>query len=263
MTQMIIWTPRGDVSAIIANSNNLVATTDPGASNDTPQGYAIGSVWFNTTAMRWWECQSPAAGAAVWVFSGAAYNNSGTNPASEVTQFGSGTAIMGAEGNITGGRIISSAGVNPGATGVDSVLAVYSLPANSFDLALRGINIVAQGSLAANANTKRVKLYYNCTTAVVGSTVTGGTVVCDTGAVTGSGVGWSVETNVYKYGAAASNTQIALHVSAQAGSTVGPLISPVLVTATESAPILVAVTGNATTTATDIAFNFLELNGMN
>jgi len=263
MSQMVIWTPRGDVSVIIANVNNLTATADPGASNDITQSYGIGSIWYNTTALRWWECQSAAAGAAVWVFSGAAYNNGGTNPPSETTQFGAGTALMGAEGNLTGGRIVSSAGVSPAGTGGDYVIAVYSMPANSFDVALRGVNIIAQGSVAANGNTKRIKLYWGCTTAVVGSLVTGGTVVCDTGAVTTNGAGWSVESNVFKYGAAGSNTQIALHVSAQVGNTVGPLLSPSLVAASESGAILIAVTGNATTTATDILFNFLEMNGMN
>ena len=263
MTQMTIWTPKGDVPAIIANYNNLTATTDPTSANDQTQYYGLGSVWFNTTAQRWWECQSAAAGAAVWVFSGAAYSNGGTTPSSEVAQFGSGAATMGAEGNIVGGRFVVPAGVTPAGTGGDYVLAVFALPANSFDQALRGINIVAQGSVAANGNTKRVKLYYGCTAAVVGSPVSGGTVVCDTGAVTTSGAGWSVESNIYKYGAPGSNTQQAFHVSAQVGLTVGSLLPPSLVTATESGPVLIAVTGNATTAATDIAYNFLEINGMN
>ena len=265
MTTQRVLCAGSDATALLAIGNNLTATTDPGASNDNTQGYGVGSVWINTTstALRWWECISAATGAAQWSFGGAAYGSGGSSPASEATQFGSGTATMGAEGNIIGGRYVVSAGVNPGATGADNVLAVYTLPANSFDAALRGLNIVANGSVAANGNNKRIKLYYGCTAAVVGSTVSGGTVICDTGTVTTSGAGWSVEANVYKYGAVGSNTQMAFHVSAQVGLTVGTLLAPSLVTATESAGIIIAVTGNATTTATDITYNFLELNAMN
>jgi hypothetical protein len=154
---------------------------------------------------------------------------------------------------------LSGAGINPGATGADNVLAVFSLPANSFDIAGRGINIVAQGSVANNTNSKRMKLYFGCTTAVVGSTVTGGTVVADTGAyTTANAVGWALEANVYKYGAAGSNTQLGLHQAAQIGATVGSLLAPASLTATENAAILIAVTGNAATTATDIVLYFFE-----
>lgn len=262
MTQTSIWTDRnGQIPAIIASFNNLTATTDPTSSNDGTQGFSIGSVWFNATLSRWWECQSAAIGAAVWIFSGAAYANGGSNPASEVTQFGLGSALMAEEGNIV--RQANSTGISPALTGADVVVAVYSMPANSFDAAGRGLNLLAMGSFAANANTKRLKLIFNATTAVVGSAVTGGTTICDTGAVTTNGQGWCLEANVFKYGSAGSNTQLGIHQSAQTGGTVSPLLAPSVITAVESGPILIAVTANATTTATDILFNFLEINAMN
>lgn len=190
---------------------------------------------------------------------------SGSEPSSTLTQFGSSTATFPEEGNVN--RQVSGAGINPGGTGTDNVLAVYSLPANAFDGLAgtnRGISITAAGSVANNVNSKRIKLYIGCTTAVVGSAVTGGTVIADTGAYTTTGAaGWEIAANVFKYGITNSNTQLALHTSAQIGSTVGAILVPTLLTMTENAAILIAVTGNAGTTATDIIFNWLEINAMN
>jgi hypothetical protein len=46
---------------------NNVATTNPGVGNDGTQGYAVGSLWFNSTLGGMWVCKSAATGAAVWV----------------------------------------------------------------------------------------------------------------------------------------------------------------------------------------------------
>ena len=165
------------------------------------------------------------------------------------------------EGNVYR-EVVSSR--NPGGTAGDYVVGVYSIPAYSFDISGRGINIIAQGSVANNTNSKRIKLYFGCTSAVVGSAVSGGTVIADTGAYTTTGAaGWAIEANVFKYGAAGSNTQLALHQSAQIGATVGSLSVPTALTASESATVLVAVTANAGSTATDIIYNFFEINAMN
>jgi len=242
------------------NGNNTTATTDPGAGNDNSQGYFAGSLWVNTTNGRVWIAQSVATGAAAWAL--AVVPGSGVEPSSNLEQFGAGTATILAEGNVS--RQISSAGIIPGATGADNVLAVFSIPASSFDIAGGGVGVTAQGSFGATANNKRLKLVFNPATAVVGSTVgAGGTTIADTGTVATSGGGWSLQANVFKYGANGSNTQIGLHQQAQIGNAVAALLAPSLITATESAAILVAVTGNATTAASDIVFNFLEVNAMN
>ena len=241
--------------------DNLVATADPAVSNDNTQDYGPGSLWLNSATMRVWMCLTNATGAAVWALDGV-QPGVGIEPSSMITQFGSGTATFPEEGNIN--RQISSAGVTPGATGADNVLAAFSLPANSFDQAGRGLSITAQGSFGATGNNKRIKIIFNPSTATVGSTVgSGGSTVADTGTVTTNGGGWSIQANVFKYGAAGSNTQIGLHQQAQIGGAVAALLAPSLVTATESAAINVAVTGNATTATTDIVFNFLEINAMN
>jgi hypothetical protein len=54
--------------AVVASKakNNLVATTDPGVSNDATQDYGKGSQWLNTSTGALWECTDPTAGAAVW-----------------------------------------------------------------------------------------------------------------------------------------------------------------------------------------------------
>ncbi len=180
--------------------------------------------------------------------------------ATENEFFGNGSASFGLEGNIS---CQPSAGINPAATGADNVLAVFSIPANSFDQSGRGIAISAAGAFAANANTKRVKIIIGATAAVVGQTITGGTTIADTGAVTTNGAGWQLGADVFKYGVAGSNTQTGIHNQAQMGGAVGSLLSPAALTLVENAPILVAVTGNATTAATDITLNLFEVNATN
>jgi hypothetical protein len=76
-------------------------------------------------------------------------------------------------------------------------------------------------------------------------------------------VGISLAASVFKYGAAGSNTQQGIHNAAQSGSTMGALLSPSTLTLAENMPILVAITGNETTAATDIALNMFEVNATN
>jgi hypothetical protein len=181
-------------------------------------------------------------------------------------EFGSGGAIMGASGDFNVQPV--AAGRSPASTAADIVVAVFSIPAKSFDQLNRGVDIQAQGSFVNNANGKTVKIIWGATTAVVGSAVIGGTtigsiIVAPAGGNAANSGGWQLMASVFKYGAAGSNTQLALHQASQSGSTPGALLAPSLLTSPENAPILVAVTANAGTTATDIVFNFLQMTGMN
>src|SRR6185369_6452835 len=73
MTRAVLFaSDKGDITANLAFTNNLSATTDPGVTNDTTQGYTVGSQWVNTTANRIWTAISVAAGAAVWALDGGA-----------------------------------------------------------------------------------------------------------------------------------------------------------------------------------------------
>jgi hypothetical protein len=197
-------------------------------------------------------------------------------PNSAAALFGGSGSGMQEEGTLY--RLVSGAGIQPGATGADNVLAVFSLPAKAFDGASisaiasgavstvasnRGISISAQGAFGATGNNKRVKIFVGCTAAVVGSTVSGGTAIADTGTVATNAGGWSVGADLYKYGAAGSNTQLAVHQQAQCGAAVEALLAPQSLTLTESAPILIAVTGNATTAASDIVLNLMVIQGLN
>lgn len=176
---------------------------------------------------------------------------------------------MKGSGNIAGigasaGVQISSAGVQPGSTANDNVLAIFTLPASFFDAALRGLTIFAMGSTVANTNVKTLKLIVNPTAPVVGSAVSGGTTIASLALSTAAGGGgWQLEANIYKYGAAGANTQIALHSAGQGGNVVASLAAPSLLTLPENAVVTVVVTGNAATSAADILFNFLEIFGMN
>ena len=187
-------------------------------------------------------------------------------PAIVSSYLGSGSLTLNSSGNVFNAVTVNASGIAASATGADNVLAVFSIPANTFDgisNTNRGLSFVAIGSSGGNTNNKRVKIIYNATTAVVGSAVSGGTLIADTGTFSSSGAAWSLAAQVFKYGAAGSNTQLAIHNAAQVGAAVSALIAPQAVTAVESGSILVAVTGNAATTASDISLNFFEPMGMN
>jgi hypothetical protein len=51
----------------VAVLNNTTATTDPDADNDESEGYAILSLWLNTSTDRLWQCANAGDGIAVWV----------------------------------------------------------------------------------------------------------------------------------------------------------------------------------------------------
>jgi hypothetical protein len=46
--------------------NNLSATANPTITNDTDSGYAVGSVWINTSTDECFVCTDATAGAAIW-----------------------------------------------------------------------------------------------------------------------------------------------------------------------------------------------------
>ena len=46
--------------------NNLTATANPTITNDTDSGYAVGSVWINTSTDECFVCTDATAGAAIW-----------------------------------------------------------------------------------------------------------------------------------------------------------------------------------------------------
>lgn len=188
-------------------------------------------------------------GAPVGISVGTVSNVFGT------ANFGGSGVAMTSEGVLSAQA--SAAGIQPGATAADKVLAVFSIPAGSFDVAGRRVVVNAIGSFGATGNNKTVKIIFNPSAAVVGSTVTGGTTVASSGVVATNGGQFAIGATITKVGAAGANTQI----STSSGiSTTAPVTN---LTATESGAILIAVTGNAATATTDITLNTFTVIGSN
>jgi hypothetical protein len=169
--------------------------------------------------------------------------------------FGAGSSTFGLEGDIASQE---SAGISPASTASDVVMAVFNIPASSFDQPGRGVEIEAAGSFAATANNKRVKIIVGAASPTVGSTVSGGTTIADTGTVTTSGGGWFLAAGVFKYGNAGSNTQVGVNEANIAGSANAALLAPAALTLAENAVIPVCVTGNATTATSDIVLSLFK-----
>ncbi|MER9376001.1 hypothetical protein [Mesorhizobium sp. M0491] len=56
----------GDINADLAFKNNFSAVTDPAVTDDSSEGYQIGSTWVNTATDTAWLCVDATAGAAIW-----------------------------------------------------------------------------------------------------------------------------------------------------------------------------------------------------
>jgi hypothetical protein len=189
-------------------------------------------------------------------------NAMGNGAATFTSPAAAGVIPMGESGNLS--VITAQPGINPASTAADIVLAAYKLPAGALDVANRILEITANGSTAANTNTKTIKMIAGATNPVVGQAVVGGTIIASAtiNTVPGGG-GWSLAAQITKFGAKGSNTQQALHSAAQTGNVVGALQAPSALALNEAQPITIVVTGNAATTATDISFNSLQVVGMN
>jgi len=250
--------------AMLPAYDNLSATTDPSASDDHTQDYSVGSRWLNTSTSRAWTCLSAATGAAIWVLDGVV-PGVGVVPSSMLTYFGNGTGTILADGNLN--RQVGSPLTGNNADTADDVLASYTLPASSFDVAGRGLCITAQGRTGATTNDKRVKLWCNAT--ISAGVVTGGNVIADTGpwvngTIPNNYVGWQLTANIFKYGPANSNTQYA-QGTVILGAIQGGIGLPVFPTAVESGAIVIALTGSSYTTgaANDVVATWFEVNAMN
>lgn len=180
------------------------------------------------------------------------------------------------EGNLY--RNIGNAIAGNGADTTDDILGGFQIPASAFDKAGRGLNITAAGITGATTNNKRFKLFLNPTMSaqtvnadgsISGGTVSAGTPVADSGAwingtTPNSAAGWTLNTNLFKYGPAGSNTQYA-QSQVILGTLHGGIAAPQFLTLPENAVINVVVTGSSYTTgaASDVKLNFLEINAMN
>lgn len=148
-------------------------------------------------------------------------------------------------------------GTAPGLTAADIVVATALIPAGAFDIANRNVTITANGNFAGNTNAKTIKIVVAPTTANIGAAVVGGITIASIGAVTTSGSAWALGADIIKTGVNGSNTQTAIHMQALCGATVQPLTPCQSLTLTENATILVAITINCATTATDCSlWNF-------
>ncbi len=182
-------------------------------------------------------------------------------PGTTITQLGAGKNSLTAGGRLY--RLVSVIGLSPVGAASDYVMAVFALMPNSLIASGQKLSISASGSFAANGDTKEVKLWWAPTAAVIGSAITGGTVIGDTGASTASGSSWLIEGEVVKSGQAGSNTQLVQNLGGLVGSTVIGLGAITAAAAVETGQILIAVTGNATTTNTDIVLNLFNIEAQN
>ena len=249
---------------LLPDDNDFTTTADPTELSDQTQGFSVGSRWFNTAGGRAWVCLSTAAGAAIWILAGVV-PGMGAEPSNMRTYFGGGTGTLLAEGSLA--RQLGNPLAGNSADTTDDVLASYTLPALSLDVAGRGLRITARGMTGPSSNDKRAKLWFDAK--ISAGVVVAGSVIADTGAwadaiTPNNNVGWQLTSNVFKLGDAGSNTQYA-QSSAILGGSHGGIGLPVFPTAIETGAIVIALTGSSPTAAAanDLVATWFEVSAMN
>lgn len=132
----------------------------------------------------------------------------------------------------------------------DNTLFTYTLPAGSLDIVGRTVVVEAFGSFAGNGDNKTVKIW-------VGSAVW-----FTTGVVTLNGVSWQARIQLSK---AASNSQVGYAIGFAAGAAAPLEVNSLSGTQTDTAPIVIRVTGASPTSgiAGDVVANGMTVFYMN
>jgi hypothetical protein len=138
--------------------------------------------------------------------------------------------------------LLSAAGIGNGGDTTEDLLFTYALAQNSLVLVEQGLDILAAGTLANNADNKTVRLYF-------------GNQVFTLGPVTTAAVTWLARMSLWKTG---TNAQLIL-CWGQIGTT---LVAPAILVGAvpDNASITIKVTGQAgTANANDIVANVLSV----
>lgn len=149
-------------------------------------------------------------------------------------------ALGGSSANSILSTSFSAAGISSPANTSENTLMSYSMPANTIGSSGRGIRIFAQGSYAANSDSKQVRIRL------------GSAMAFSPGAVTTSGVTWSISGTIWYNGA---NVQIGFFTYADGVSA----HAPVTITGAETTTgaLTVALTAQTAGTGGDVLANGL------
>jgi hypothetical protein len=190
-----------------------------------------------------------------------------------IENLGSGSANIGAAGNIYlfASPVVGS--LQAGGTGAEFVVATINLPASSFDAAGRGVSVTCAGSFGGTTNAnKLIRVIFNPTGAsTVGGTVglgAGGVIAASTGTGSFNGSAFNFSASIYKYGISGSNTQMAVPGPCQVGAADTALTTPVAATAVEGSTIPICITAQSGVSGVaglvnDVVINFVQVEAFN
>jgi hypothetical protein len=149
---------------------------------------------------------------------------------------GTGTADAGIGGVLT----VSVTTAQTTAVTTEEDLWTYSLPANTLSTNGYTVRVTAVGTTAANATTKRIRLYF------------GGTLIADTSARASNNGAWKVRGEIFRISASAQGAVGENFITGGFGADVNAYAAPA---ADTTSAITIKVTGtNGTANAGDIVF---------
>jgi hypothetical protein len=164
-----------------------------------------------------------------------------------------------------------AAGKSPSVNALDKIVYALWIPAGSFDVSGRGLQVTVYGTAAANGANKEFKVFLGATNTVFPTlpavdgtiTVAGGTVIGDTGVLTTNNGAIILTCQIFKRGAAASNTQESMTTGIIGGTAHGGAGKWTDQTFAENTNLLLAITAQSTTTPSDVVYNGSEITAFN
>ena len=163
-------------------------------------------------------------------------------------QMGSATTGFFASGG-TSYRNVFATGQAPSAAGLKKCVDLYNLPANALDgVGFREVTVTAGGNVTGStACTATINI--NATAPTVGGTISTGTDIATTGALTSAGEGWFLEATFFW---AATGNVVYQEEATIGGTTHGGVGQATELAVTTTAPLPIIITINATTTAANM-----------
>ena len=147
--------------------NNFTATVDPTNTNDSSQGYSVGSQWLNTTVNQLWFCASAAVGNAKWRVSTTDYSSNNVRASSKaVIVSGNHNVAMGFDATVISGNDSVVIGRNSAVDGSASVAIGHTTD-------VQDNGCVGIGYAAVAASNRSVAIGYQATSNQNGSVALG------------------------------------------------------------------------------------------
>ncbi len=173
-------------SDTVTGIDNLAGTTAPTTSNDSTQGYSVGSIWIDTVGKASYVCSDPTATAAVWVQQGGSIISLNAVASATLTRTSSTvlTNVAGMVVTLVPGTYkfkVDAPCVSTANTGIQAAFKLTTTVITSCAISGKGFSAAGDIELAVNTTTTDQTPYFDTAAGVMLKLEIDGTMVIGTG----------------------------------------------------------------------------------